>query len=286
VGEDVLAPGTLGALSAALSHDIKVGDAELGHIHAMQLHAAVHANTVKDSGGTGMSVADIQTIFSKLGRVAPSRLVALDPSATAPLADRASRLEAAIQASDLSQSGKLLGDLLRDLGRLVEQQMKGKLSSDLASSSDQNFSEYLQASLKLRDLLLAGDVIAAEALAPEVLLQAQRFRNSQSTNSLDSENVYNAYDALGRGALQRNDLDAAQKYLVLAATTTGSSRLESHGPNLSLAKSLLDLGYKEAVVTFLTSCKAWWPNPKLDLWISQIRAGQTPELSPYSRVKF
>jgi hypothetical protein len=98
--------------------------------------------------------------------------------------------------------------------------------------------------------------------------------------------VYNAFDALGRGALQRRDFDAAQKYLILAATTSGGARLGSFGPNLSLAKSLLNLGYRETVVAFLTSCKAWWMNPKLGLWISQIREGLTRDLSPYSRVKF
>jgi hypothetical protein len=280
-GPDVFAPGTINALSAALSHDIEDGDAEFGRIHAMQLQAALYARSTKDSGGTS-STADIQAKFSILASVVPSRLIPIDPAATLPLADRVSQLQAAIQASDSSRSNKLLIELIGALGKVVQQQRDAALTS----SPDEKFSEYIQASLKLRTLLLSGDVTAAETLAPEVLLETQHYRTAQNRSSLDAENVYDVYDALGRGALQRKDFDAAQKYLILAASTSGNAHLESHGPNLSLARSLLDLGYKETVMAFLTSSKAWWTNPKIDLWIAQIRQGQTPDLSPYSRARF
>ncbi len=112
-----------------------------------------------------------------------------------------------------------------------------------------------------------GTSLLLKNLPRGVLLETEHRGGLRSGRSLESENVHSVYDALGRGALQRNDFDAAQKYLILAATSVGG-------------KALLDLGYKETVVAFLTSCKAFWPNPKVDGWISQIRQGQTPVLSP------
>jgi len=277
-GTDVLAPGTLETLSGELATDIKGGDAELAQIHAMQLQTVIGANMIHDSGGT--TSVDFQALFSKLTKVKPSRTIGVDPAATAPLIEATSRLQAAITKPDWSDAGKQVAALLHALTKVVKDKMDINVAESLRSSSDQVFSEYLRASFKLRDALRSGDVAAAEALAPGVLLETQRRGGIQSGSSLESENLYYVYDALGRSALQRNDFDAAQKDLILSATTVGGPHLDTWGPNLTLAKALLDLGYKETVVAFLTSCKAFWPNPKVDGWISQIRQGQTPTLSP------
>jgi hypothetical protein len=84
---------------------------------------------------------------------------------------------------------------------------------------------------------------------------------------------------LGRLALRRGDLEAAKRYLLSAAKTPGSPTLESLGPNMGLAKDLLEKGESGTVLQYLNDCGSFWKGSrgKLAEWTALIRAGLKPD---------
>lgn len=81
---------------------------------------------------------------------------------------------------------------------------------------------------------------------------------------------------LGRIALVEGDVERAGDHLLAAADTQGSPPMRSFGPNMRLAKELLELGHHDIVLEYLKRCAEFWPDPKLDVWTVQVRSGQTP----------
>lgn len=59
-------------------------------------------------------------------------------------------------------------------------------------------------------------------------------------------------------ALQRGNLKEADRYLLAAVATPGSPRLDSFGPNMSLARELLEKGQNDEVLQFFELCRRFW----------------------------
>jgi hypothetical protein len=74
-------------------------------------------------------------------------------------------------------------------------------------------------------------------------------------------------------------LETVKQYLIASARTTGSPVLGSFGPNMSLAKELLEQGEKEAVLEYLGLCASFWKNDKLTTWVQQVNQGWIPDFS-------
>ena len=91
------------------------------------------------------------------------------------------------------------------------------------------------------------------------------------------EGVHHGNMILGRVALRAGDASGAGKSLLLAGRTTGSPALGSFGPNMSLAKELLQQGHKDFVLEYLTLCGKFWSDPKLAQWTETIQAGGVPD---------
>jgi hypothetical protein len=55
--------------------------------------------------------------------------------------------------------------------------------------------------------------------------------------------------------------------------------MNSFGPNVSLAKDLLEKGERDAVIQYLELCRKFWKmdNGRLDQWIKEIKAGKVPQ---------
>lgn len=83
----------------------------------------------------------------------------------------------------------------------------------------------------------------------------------------------------GRIALQNGNIKDAKKYLILAGRTTGSPQLNSFGPNMSLAKELLEKREKEIVIQYLNLCGQFWESDhnKLNDWTEIIQKGEIPD---------
>ncbi|HVN17324.1 MAG TPA: hypothetical protein VMU05_01080, partial [Dongiaceae bacterium] len=84
---------------------------------------------------------------------------------------------------------------------------------------------------------------------------------------------------LGHVALQRGDLEQAGHYLLAAADTPGSPQLDSFGPNMVLAKELLDNGQSDVVLQYFALCKNFWKRDRgrLDEWSATVREGKVPD---------
>ncbi|MFK7778178.1 MAG: hypothetical protein QM501_08665 [Gimesia sp.] len=85
---------------------------------------------------------------------------------------------------------------------------------------------------------------------------------------------------LGKIALGAGDVKAAKQYLIKAGQTSGSPQLNSFGPDMSLAKELLqkDEKEKDAVLEYLTLCSKFWKLGKvrLDQWTAIVKDNQIP----------
>ena len=84
---------------------------------------------------------------------------------------------------------------------------------------------------------------------------------------------------LGQVAIRKSDVDGARQYLIAAGMTSGSPTLNSFGPNMSLAKDLLEAGERDSVLAFFDECRAFWKlgSSKLDQWSVQVLDGKVPD---------
>jgi hypothetical protein len=119
--------------------------------------------------------------------------------------------------------------------------------------------------------IAANEVEKARTYANDLLALAGKFDDWNTGNAIHIGNL-----VLGLIAVRDKDLDAACELLLKAGKTRGSPQLDSFGPNMSLAKELLDLGRKDAVLTFLDLCKVFWDKPELMTWRKDIVTGGTP----------
>ena len=70
--------------------------------------------------------------------------------------------------------------------------------------------------------------------------------------------IHHANLMLGQLALKNGNLEKAKEYLIQAVQTKGSPQLNSFGPNMSLAKELLEKGEQKVVIEFLDHSKKFW----------------------------
>jgi len=121
----------------------------------------------------------------------------------------------------------------------------------------------------------AGDIPKAEQYAKELIQTApQHAGNWNYGNAVHKANI-----VLGRVALRRDDVTAAKQYLLAAGETPGSPQLDSFGPNMTLAKELLEKNEREVVLTYLASCSKFWEMGGKDLkkWTATIKSGGMPD---------
>lgn len=85
---------------------------------------------------------------------------------------------------------------------------------------------------------------------------------------------------LGQIALADGDVGEAKSRLLLAGKTPGSPQLNSFGPNMQLAKELLERGETEVVLEYFELCRKFWtsPNQNLDRWADDVKANRTRSL--------
>ncbi len=120
----------------------------------------------------------------------------------------------------------------------------------------------------------AKDYIKAEQYANELLKLANKYPKDWNYGNA----IYDSHMVLGRLALINNDMKAAKEHLFLSASTPGSPQLDTFGPNLSLAKDMLEKGQKDAVVEFLNQCKRFWMHQeRVDDWVRVIKEGKIPD---------
>jgi len=105
---------------------------------------------------------------------------------------------------------------------------------------------------------------------------------SQGSTDKDNWNYGNAihhgHIILGRIALLSGNLVEARKQLIEAGETPGSPQLDSFGPNMTLAKELLEKGERESVIKYFQLCANFWTNrTQLKHWTAIVRERGIPD---------
>ncbi len=140
---------------------------------------------------------------------------------------------------------------------------------------------------------LSGDVgradllphLAMTAFVAEDLQRAQDYAEAAlepvAEESVRGRNIHFGNLVLGRIALVDGDVEEAGSRLLAAGRTEGSATLKSFGPDMALAKALLDQGERQTVVRYLELCLDFWESGQDSLrdWIALVEAGRTPDFS-------
>jgi hypothetical protein len=126
-----------------------------------------------------------------------------------------------------------------------------------------------------KESFVAGKVEDARKYAQELLAMLPKFKgNWNYGNAVQDSNL-----VLGRIAVREGRIDDAKRYLIESGKTPGSPQLGSFGPNMSLAKDLLEKGEKDVVLEYFELCRMFWKMGKedLDQWTSDVKAGKIPD---------
>ncbi len=121
----------------------------------------------------------------------------------------------------------------------------------------------------------AGSRADARKHAEEVLSLAANYQSDWNYgNAIHKGNL-----TLGRLALRNGDVEKANQYLLEAGKTPGSPQLNSFGPNMVLAKELLERGEKKAVLQYFDLCNKFWEmhGDKLREWTALVKGGVIPD---------
>jgi hypothetical protein len=110
--------------------------------------------------------------------------------------------------------------------------------------------------------------------ANTVLSVAENYRSDWNYGNA----VHKANLALGRLALRDGDIGQAKHYLIEAGKTPGSPQLNSFGPNMLLAKELLEKGETTTVLVYLDLCAKFWRSDfgAVSTWKKLIAEGKQP----------
>lgn len=94
--------------------------------------------------------------------------------------------------------------------------------------------------------------------------------------------VHIANLVLGLVAIDQGRTRDAKLYLIRAGKTLGSPQLNSFGPNMSLAKLLLEKGERDVVLEYFRLCGEFWINEegRLAQWSRDVKIGKIPDFGP------
>lgn len=119
------------------------------------------------------------------------------------------------------------------------------------------------------------DINNAKKLAEELLhLASTKPKDWNYGNAIHDGNM-----VLGQVALREGDLEKAAQYLLKSGATKGSPQLNSFGPNMSLAKELVEANRPDAVLEYLKLCSTFWKmsRDRLEVWTFQVQNGKVPD---------
>jgi hypothetical protein len=114
----------------------------------------------------------------------------------------------------------------------------------------------------------------ADAYAHELLTLAEKFKSDWNYGNA----IHDGHVVLGRLALLNGDRSVACQHLLDAGDTRGSPQLNSFGPNMTLARDLLDAGERDCVLQYFQKCRRFWEmgQDKLSEWEDAVRHQRPP----------
>lgn len=123
--------------------------------------------------------------------------------------------------------------------------------------------------------LKAGDIEKASQYANELLSAARKYPNDWNYGNA----IHEGNNVLGCIALRNGNIKRADEYLLKAGRTPGSPTLDSFGPNMELARGLLEKGETNTVLKYFELCRKFWSmgGQRLNEWASEVKAGNIPD---------
>jgi len=188
------------------------------------------------------------------------------------------KLAAALAAADEPATQQVGHDLYFVLARMNKPPATPaeRLTAMEAAASGKTGAELFYALPRLaKAAFAAGDLDQAQTYATQLLEMASEYPNDWNYGNA----IHDGNMVLGRVALRRGNAALAEQDLLNAGSTKGSPQLDSFGPNVSLAKDLLEAGRTAAVLQYFALCKNFWEKrfAKLDAWSATVRGGGIPD---------
>jgi len=164
-----------------------------------------------------------------------------------------------------------LGDLTRQYPRSEDQVLAALEQADAGDTGLIRFSDLTELA---KAAIRAGDLDKAQAYANELLAAAP----DHSSHWNYGNAIHDGNMVLGLVALRRGNTESAKRFLLEAGKTTGSPQLNSFGPNVTLAKELLEKNERDVVEEYFSQCGQFWKrgSKKLEAWTATVRGGGIP----------
>ena len=189
-----------------------------------------------------------------------------------------SRLDAALSTSDVSKiqdAAKVLRPVLSRLGLPPSSPQEQLSALEKKTSGLSGRDLFYELADLAKKALNAGEIDKAEVYSKQLLQMARQYPKDWNYGSA----IFYGNFVLGRIAIQRGNVKQAGQYLLAAGATPGSPQLDSFGPNMTLAKELLEKGQSGVVLQYFALCKNFWEHGgrKLDEWGVAVRGGKSPD---------
>jgi tetratricopeptide (TPR) repeat protein len=123
---------------------------------------------------------------------------------------------------------------------------------------------------------LLGKTNEARVYARKLLAMAPKFREDWNYGNA----IHDGNMVLGRIAVREGRIEDAKRFLIEAGKSPGSPQLDSFGPDMGLAKDLLEKGERDTVLEYFQLCRKFWEvgrRGKLDQWTKDVKAGKMPD---------
>ena len=124
----------------------------------------------------------------------------------------------------------------------------------------------------------AGQHDKARKYAESLLRDAQR-------GASYGNRVHHGNLVLGRIALAEGNVKAAKFRLIAAGNIPSEPNLSTFGPNMTLAKELLEQGERDVVLKYFRLCSRFWDRDdgQLEKWTAVVELGKIPDFGPNLR---
>ena len=126
-----------------------------------------------------------------------------------------------------------------------------------------------------KEAFKAGRKVEARQWAEELRGMAPQYQwDWNYGNAIHSANI-----VLGRIAAAEGRMKDARNFLIAAGKSPGSVQMDTFGPNMSLAKDLLEKGEKDVVLHYFVLCGKFWTSgaDQLKKWSEEVKAGNIPD---------
>lgn len=169
--------------------------------------------------------------------------------------------------------------LSKDIKDVVKDESISELKEKIKGEKDALARFHLQSLIvrKYSSINITKDLIKdAKQSADTLLSESEKFKTDWNFGNA----LHQSHLVYGRLNLLEGNVEGAKKELLLASQTKGSPQLSSFGPNMTLAKELLEKGEKKAVIEYIDNTLSFWTyktaKAKTDLWKKEIESGKIP----------